>query len=64
MNDKWRERELARAERYRQRQRLAKRGRGREGDRGRGVKFDESGFALSERDGGFVQRVARLLKPL
>jgi hypothetical protein len=64
MDDKWRERERAKAERYRQRQRLAKRGRGRAGDRGRGVKFDESGFALSERDGGLVQRVARLLKPL
>jgi hypothetical protein len=61
MSDQRRLRELARAERYRQRQWRAKRGAARAGGRG---KFDESGFAVTDRDSGFVRRVARLLKPL
>jgi len=64
MPDQTRQRELARAERYRERQRLAKRGRARSGDPGGSPQFDESGFPLTGRDPGLVRRVARLLKPL
>ena len=62
MTEQTRQRELARAERYRQRQWLAK--RGQSGDGGHAFKYDESGFRVAERDGGLVGRVARLLKPL
>ena len=63
MAEQARQRELAWAGRYRQRQWLAKRGRAGAADRGT-LKFDESGFPVARRDPGFVRRVARLLKPL
>jgi len=64
MTDQTRQRELARAERYRQRQWLAKRGKAGAADRDSAFKFDESGFRVAQRDSSFVRRVARLLKPL
>ena len=56
--------EQARAERYRQKQWLARRGRAGADDRGRALEFDESGYPVARSNSSLVRRVARLLKPL
>jgi hypothetical protein len=55
--------EPAGAERYRQRQRQARRGKPGADDRPRPLEFDESGFPIRQRNPSFAARVARLLTP-
>jgi hypothetical protein len=55
--------ERAGAERYRQRQRQARRGREGAGDYARPLEFDESGFPVAQRNSTFLARVTRLLTP-
>jgi hypothetical protein len=55
--------EPAGAERYRQRQRQARRGRPGVEDRPRPLEFDETGFPIRQRNPSFAARVARLLTP-
>ena len=48
------------AERYRQRQREARRGKDSTGA-GHPLEYDDNGFPLPQRDSSFLERVARLL---
>jgi hypothetical protein len=55
--------ELTSRARYRRSQALARNGPGELADRPHPLEFDESGFPIAQRSGGFVERVARLLSP-